>query len=279
MSATIERSVDVVDNYLMHYGVPGQKRGQHDPNRRWQSHAVYAQGRPNPDAKVRGEKDRPRVVTKQQIEAKQDINKAKSMYSKYPSKELRNLTNSLIDTVNKGDRKGIRTAQKDLVRFMKKADYAQGMPNPDAKVRGERDGVGNEWYKDGFGRKQIGRASGARMNDTAMLERKIREKSTDELRNATNRLRAENDLKKEIINMNRLNKEYEEALHADEGKAIKNFRNALSWMARSKPAKIAMNTMYYSAYEAMANKYGKDKAGAMFNGVINSGGGKKNKNK
>ena len=191
MSATIEKSVDLVDNYLMHFGVPGQKKGQHDPNRRWQSHAVYA----------------------------------------------------------------------------------QGMPNPDAKVRGEREGAGNEWYKDGFVRKQIGKASGARMNDTAMLERKIREKSTEELKRATERLKAENKLKEEIITMNKLNKQYEEALHADEGKAIKSFRNALSWMARSTPAKIAVNTMYYTAYDAMKQKYGPEKAGAMFNGIVKTGGG------
>ena len=190
MSATIEKSVSIVDNYLMHSGRKGQKKGVHQFGK-WQSQAVYAQGR----------------------------------------------------------------------------------PNPDAKVRGGREGAGNEWYKDGFGRKQIGRASGARMNDTALLERKIREKSTDELRNATNRLRAENDLKKEIINMNRLNKEYEQALHADEGRMMKNFRNALSWMWNSNPGKIARNTMYYSAYEEMVKKYDKNKADAMFSGVFKKKGG------
>ena len=41
----------------MHYGTKGMKRGQHDPNKRWQSHAVYAQGKPNPNAKVRGKKE------------------------------------------------------------------------------------------------------------------------------------------------------------------------------------------------------------------------------
>ena len=41
------------DAYLMHYGVKGQKYGQHDPNRRWQSQAVYANGQPDPDAKER----------------------------------------------------------------------------------------------------------------------------------------------------------------------------------------------------------------------------------
>ena len=48
---------ELCHSYLMHFGVPGHKKHQHDPNRRWQSHAVYAQGRPNPDAKVRGQKD------------------------------------------------------------------------------------------------------------------------------------------------------------------------------------------------------------------------------
>ena len=40
------------DDELMHYGTKGMKRGQHDPNKRWQSQAVYAQGKPNPNARV-----------------------------------------------------------------------------------------------------------------------------------------------------------------------------------------------------------------------------------
>jgi len=36
---------------ICHYGVPDQKWGKHNPNRRWQAHAVYANGRPDPKAK------------------------------------------------------------------------------------------------------------------------------------------------------------------------------------------------------------------------------------
>ena len=35
---------------LMHYGVPGQRKGHHDPRRRWQKQAVYADGRDDPNA-------------------------------------------------------------------------------------------------------------------------------------------------------------------------------------------------------------------------------------
>ena len=48
---------NLVDNYLMHSGRKGQKKGVHQFGK-WQSQAVYAQGRPNPDAKVRGQKEK-----------------------------------------------------------------------------------------------------------------------------------------------------------------------------------------------------------------------------
>ena len=35
---------------LMHYGVPGQRKGHHDPRRRWQKQAFYADGRDDPNA-------------------------------------------------------------------------------------------------------------------------------------------------------------------------------------------------------------------------------------
>ena len=41
---------------LYHYGVKGQKKYQHDPNRRWQRQAVYANGQPDPNAKDRRSK-------------------------------------------------------------------------------------------------------------------------------------------------------------------------------------------------------------------------------
>ena len=47
---------NLVDNYLIHSGRKGQKKGVHQFGK-WQSQAVYAQGRPNPDAKVRGQKE------------------------------------------------------------------------------------------------------------------------------------------------------------------------------------------------------------------------------
>lgn len=47
----------LTDDFLMHYGTPGMHWSQQGPGKRWQSQAVYAQGRPNPDAKARGQKE------------------------------------------------------------------------------------------------------------------------------------------------------------------------------------------------------------------------------
>ena len=46
-------------NALYHFGIKGQKKHQHDPNRRWQRQAVYANGQPDPNAKeTRAEKNK-----------------------------------------------------------------------------------------------------------------------------------------------------------------------------------------------------------------------------
>lgn len=44
-------------NALYHFGVKGQKKHQHDPNRRWQRQAVYANGQPDPNAKQKSSTD------------------------------------------------------------------------------------------------------------------------------------------------------------------------------------------------------------------------------
>ena len=37
-------------NYLCHHGVKGQRKGKHDPNKRWQPQAKYAEGKEDPNA-------------------------------------------------------------------------------------------------------------------------------------------------------------------------------------------------------------------------------------
>ena len=37
-------------NYLCHHGVKGQRKGKHDPNKRWQKQAKYADGKEDPNA-------------------------------------------------------------------------------------------------------------------------------------------------------------------------------------------------------------------------------------
>lgn len=47
----------LTESYLMHYGTPGMHWRQQGPGKRWQSQAVYAQGRLNPDARVKGQNE------------------------------------------------------------------------------------------------------------------------------------------------------------------------------------------------------------------------------
>jgi len=52
-SLALRHDLLAVNRTLCHYGVPDQKWGKHNPKRRWQAHAVYAKGRPDPNAKKR----------------------------------------------------------------------------------------------------------------------------------------------------------------------------------------------------------------------------------
>lgn len=56
MATALQLYYEMKSDELMHYGVQGQRKGKHDPNRRWQRDTVYAMGRPDPNAKVRGQK-------------------------------------------------------------------------------------------------------------------------------------------------------------------------------------------------------------------------------
>lgn len=53
---------ELTDDFLKHYGTPGMHWRQQGPGKRYQSQAVYAQGRPNPDGKVRGHKEKSEKV-------------------------------------------------------------------------------------------------------------------------------------------------------------------------------------------------------------------------
>lgn len=48
---------ELTDDFLKHYGTPGMHWRQQGPGKRWQSQAVYAQGRLNPDARVKGQNE------------------------------------------------------------------------------------------------------------------------------------------------------------------------------------------------------------------------------
>jgi len=57
MNVYLENDLLTLNSVVCHYGVPNQKWGKHDSNRRWQRHAVYAKGRPDPNVtKLNGSK-------------------------------------------------------------------------------------------------------------------------------------------------------------------------------------------------------------------------------
>jgi len=188
----MRRKFKMSDNstdYLIHYGVPGMSWRQHGSGRRWQSQAVYAQGQPNPDGKVRGQNEKRPL---------------------------------------------------------------------------------DEWYKSALGKDGLRsiKTSGAKMVNATDLDRRIAGRSTQELKEATSRLKAENDLKTEILNMNKLEKQYQEALHADDVKVVKKLQDYTKWMMKSDVGKIAKNAMLSKAYDAVQKQYDKDTADRWFSGVF-----------
>lgn len=86
---------ELCHSYLTHSGVKNMHWCQHDPNRRWQSQAVYAQGRPNPDAKVRGSKlddAKERMQTKNHPDDSVESDAGRKLYSQQQLKDLSRLS-------------------------------------------------------------------------------------------------------------------------------------------------------------------------------------------
>lgn len=86
---------ELCQTYLMHYGTPGMHWRQQGPGKRYQSQAVYAQGRPNPDAMVRGKNDlkdaKERMRTTHNPGDWVESDAGRKLYSEQSFKDLRRL--------------------------------------------------------------------------------------------------------------------------------------------------------------------------------------------
>lgn len=116
---------NMTDDFLMHYGTPGMHWRQQGPGKRWQSQAVYAQGRPNPDANVRGNKVD--TDTKKRMSTMNDLDfilSDRSNIPVYPKQKL-----SDLKRLNKPVDKSVRY-EINHPSFEKDAD---GYPNYDGR--------------------------------------------------------------------------------------------------------------------------------------------------
>ena len=106
---------NLVDNYLMHSGRKGQKKGVHQFGK-WQSQAVYAQGRPNPDAKVRGQKEKEiqRLAKKADYDGDAMAGMMAKALKESRNSKLSRLSNEITDAMLVGDKGRASKAAKEL---------------------------------------------------------------------------------------------------------------------------------------------------------------------
>ena len=127
---------------------------------------------------------------------------------------------------------------------------------------------GMEWYKNKVPRFQKQAAYAQYLPDPNTLNERIASQSNQDLKDATSRLKAENDFRRELNNAYDLQANYMKNRNADSGRLTKNLMNAVKWCMDTAPGKYARNAALYSGYEYCANKYGPDKAKVLFSGIL-----------
>ena len=153
-------------------------------------------------------------------------------------------------------------------RYQSQAVYAQGRPNPDAKVRGQKeDSIRLPGFRRGLSSDE--------------LQREIDKKSTSELKEAANRLNAEKEYKYAVINNMKATSDYNNMLNAGHVKVGKKFTNAIKGFSRSDIGKDIIRGLWtrakYAGYESMAKKHGDEMARTVYGSILkfNDAGEKK----
>lgn len=158
-------------------------------------------------------------------------------------------------------------------RYQSQAVYAQGRPNPDAKVIGAFEK--KSWLPGSLNRR--------RPSSSDRLQSDIDKKSTAELKEATARLNAEKEYKNALVNNMKATQDYNNLLNSGNEKIKKKFMNALKWVSKSDAAKFGWNYTKYQIYKTMSEKHGEDMAKTIFKSAgllkFDDGGGKKDKDK
>lgn len=135
---------------------------------------------------------------------------------------------------------------------------------------------GMHWYRNGPGKRWQTQAVYAHgMPDPNALQKTVDTKTDAQIKAATSRLQAENDLKRAMINSMKVNQEYNELLHANEGAALKKFMKMAKAFSKSSIGKITGNAIKYRAYTLTRDKYSEEMAKALFDGVLKVDGKKK----
>lgn len=133
------------------------------------------------------------------------------------------------------------------------------------------------------------------MPDPNALQKEMDTKTIAQIKEATNRLTAEKELKYAMINNMKATQEYNEMLNSGGDKIMKKFSKMAKGFSKSTVGKIAGNALKYKAYDYIRGKYSEEQANALFSGVLKvegkkpkgggdqqqtgDGGGNKNKKK
>lgn len=115
------------------------------------------------------------------------------------------------------------------------------------------------------------------MPDPNALQKEMDTKTIAQIKEATNRLTAEKELKYAMINNMKATQEYNEMLNSGGDKVMKKFSKMAKGFAKSSVGRIAGNALKYKAYSYIREKYSEEQANALFSGVLKVEGKKKSK--
>lgn len=237
---TIQTDNDL--NSLYHEGRKGQRKGVHQFGR-WQRDTVYAQGRPDPNAKSDDTRDSSNLNQRAQK----------------PMDKLNNKLSSLVKP------KMVETAKGALNAAMKSAMNS----NAETKMNAQLKKLKEKQLKEQI--KQEKRA----LKDQKSKEKKAADNrsdptaqmTTDELKRATDRLIAENNYMTALANRNEAQRKYREALDRPARETRQKLFNMARDFTRSNAGIALENAAMLAVQRSVAKSYDKDTAERLFRGT------------
>ena len=217
--------------------------------------------------------------------------------------DLKGLNNVIRHEGRKGQRWGIFGAS-GATRFQPGAVYAKGMANPNAEKDKKATGMkarelvnaakaAHERKKDQNAKEQLKKRGSTSLDKAKEEISKAKNMSTEDLREATNRMRAERDYNDALqnrmqseMNLAKLESQYRDAFTTPKKqnfakKTFDRFVNKASDALVDTAVNAGKNYVTAKAHELVKNKFGEDVANTLFNVRSNNGNnkGQNNQNK